>query len=363
MEVLKSHPTRGLCSTCYMELPATIEYRSDGTAYITKTCPNHGYEEFMVERSWEYWDQSPQRNPDNPTTIGYNQLVCIDITDRCNVMCKHCYHNPDNKIKDKPKEFIINKIISAPFDKVCLMGAEPTMREDLCEIIFESKKLSNKMIGIYSNGIKLAEPGYVEKLEQSGLGTVNLSVHNPEYHKEQLWEKISTGVELVVNNTKLGLGQVSFTVENIDEVRYALDKMIWFKTKDRIPGNFCVRSPAEIGTGIDGQEIFASDIAKWVEEVAKEKGLTFTKHPNGGSNPYHIAYLLDDMTVQVIHWASVKNVDLSWMNMGPWADFVPVTFATLHLQIILREGWKKGWWQGQRLITESKKIKLQNINI
>lgn len=358
MEIIKSYSTRGLCSTCYMELPATIEYRSDGAAYIIKTCPAHGHEEFMVERSYEYWDNAPQRNPNNPTTIGYNQLVCIDITDRCNVMCKHCYHNPDNKIKDKPKEFIINKIVSAPFDKVCLMGAEPTMREDLCEIISESKAISNKMIGIYSNGIKLAEPGYVEKLEQAGLETINLSVHNPEYHKEQLWQRIQTGVELVVNNTNLGLGQISFTVENLDEVRYAVEKMLWFKERNRVPGNFCIRSAAEIGTSIDEEEVFASEIADWISKIAEEKQLSFERHPNGGSNPYHIAYLLDGMIVQVIHWAGVKNVDLSWMNMGPWADFVPVTLATLHLQIILREGWKRGWWQGQRLVPPSKNIEI-----
>ena len=357
MTILHSYPTRGLCSTCYRELPATIEYRDDGAAYISKICPNHGYEEYMVEESWEYWKNAPQHG-NSPTLEGYNKLVCIDITDRCNVMCKHCYHMPDNKIKDKPADFIISKILSAPFEGVTLMGAEPTMREDLDFIISSVRSQSDKMIGIYTNGIKLAESGYIESLENAGLNTINLSVHNPKYHKEQLWEKISIGINNVIEKTDLGIGQISFTVENIDEVRYAVDKMLWFKSKNRQAGNFCIRTAAEVGTPIDGEEIFASKLAKWIAIVAQEKNLTFEKHPNGASNPYHIAYFLGDMFVQVIHWASVKNVDLSWMRMGPWADFVSPTLGTLHQQIILREGIIKGWWQGQRLETTQQDIML-----
>lgn len=354
MKILHSYTTRGLCSTCYRELSATIEYRDDGAAYITKTCPDHGYEEAMVEESWEYWKDAPQYGY-SETLDSYNRVVCLDITDRCNVMCKHCYHMPDNKIKDKPADFIINKILSAPFDAVTLMGAEPTMREDLDFIISCAKSQCNKTIGIYTNGIKLAESGYIENLERAGLDSINLSVHNPKYHKEQLWERISTGVTNVIEKTQLNLGQVSFTVENMDEVRYAVDKMLWFRSRNRQARNFCIRTAAEIGTPIDHQEIFASRLARWISQVAKEKGLTFEKHPNGASNPYHIAYFLGDMFVQVIHWASVKNVDLSWMRMGPWADFVPPTLGTLHQQIILREGILKGWWQGQRLIEHDEK--------
>ena len=348
-EIIKSYFTRGLCSTCYCELPAKIEYRCDGAAYITKTCANHGYEEFMIERSWEFWDQCPQTNPNNLTWQFYNQIYVIEVTDRCNVMCKHCYHQPNNKIPDKPKEFIISKIISSPYNDICLMGAEPTMRDDLSEIISTAKATTDKKISIYTNGIRLAESNFVERLQESKLNSINISVHNPKYHKDYYWNKISNGIDIIIN-TDIFLGQISFTVENIDEVRYAVEKILWFKDNNRLPLNFCIRSPANIGTPID-EEIFASDIVSWIKQVADERGLVLEKHPNGGSNPYHVAYLLDNMFIQVIHWAGVKNVDVSWMNMGPWAEFVPLTFGTFHLQTILRDGWKKGWWQGQRLIS------------
>lgn len=67
MNILHSYLTTGLCGTCYRELPATIEYRSDSAAYITKVCPVHGYEEAKIEESWKFWDSAAQSNPDNIT--------------------------------------------------------------------------------------------------------------------------------------------------------------------------------------------------------------------------------------------------------------------------------------------------------
>jgi hypothetical protein len=83
------------------------------------------------------------------------------------------------------------------------------------------------------------------------------------------------------------------------------------------------------------------------------------KHPNMGSNPYHVGVLVDsNIKVQIIHWASAKSVDTSFMYMGPWAQFIPHTIGTFLIQAILREGWKKGWWQGQRLTDPEKTIKI-----
>jgi hypothetical protein len=143
-------------------------------------------------------------------------------------------------------------------------------------------------------------------------------------------------------------------VENKDHVNEAVDKMLYMKAHDMLPNNFCMRSPAEIGIPFEQeQEIFASDIWQWLSEVATERGLTFEKHPNFGSNPYHVGALFDGMCMQVIHWASAVSVDTAYMYMGPWASFIPNTHGTMLIQAILRDGMKKGWWQGRRLLSES----------
>jgi hypothetical protein len=352
--VIKSYNAAGLCGTCYRELPALIEYRDDGCAYITKTCPDHGYEEAMIEKSWEFLESVPQLNPNNPTWQTYNDVVMVEVTDRCNVNCKHCYHRPDNKSKDLPADFIVAKALSHQESNVCLIGAEPTMREDLCEIISkitnsEFHKDAPRRVLIYTNGVKLNDMKYVQQLKAAGLSSINMSIHNPDYHNPKIWEQISQGIKNVVRSN-IDLGQISFTVENKQQAEYAVDRIMWFKRYCRIPFNFCIRSPADIGTELlPEDEIFASELVNWLTEITAAKKLKFERCENHGSNPYHVAHMLEGMVVQVIHWASAKSIDTRWMNMGPWATFVPNTKGTFLIQAILRDGWKKGWWQGQRL--------------
>jgi Radical SAM superfamily len=364
-DVLQSKPATGLCSTCYRELFATIEYRSDGAAYITKTCPDHGYEEFMVERSWKFWESSIDTDPDNDTWHNYNGTTAIEVTDRCNVMCKDCYHIPDNSIADLSAEWIITKARSVATTDVTLMGAEPTMRSDLAYIIKEIQDPNSsfrgqaKNVAVYTNGVKLSDMSYVQELADAGLRVLCISVHNENYHKIGIWRNVQKALANVIEIQKFGIGQISFTVENKQEVNDAIDKILWLRTNNIQPFNFCIRSPGEIGTPVN-EEIFASEVYAWIDEICRERGLSFSKDPSNGSNPYHVACHIHDMSIQVIHWASVKNVDTTFMNMGPFASFIPHTTGTLHLQIILRDGWKKGWWQGQQIAPAVSHLKFYN---
>jgi organic radical activating enzyme len=356
----KKYHTTSICSTCYRELEAQIEYRQDGAAYITKTCPVHGYEEAMVERSAEFWDTATQTDPNNLKYHVYNDVTMIEVTDRCNVQCKHCYHDPDNTVPDQSLEWIVAKARAANTGYICLIGAEPTMRSDLPDLIRAIRALpwrgtDHKRVLVYTNGVKLQNADYVRELADSGLDTISVSVHHPEYHEANVWKHVSRAMTNIAD-TNITLGQISFTVENKTQMNHAVDKMLWLMERGRNPNDFCVRSPAEIGVPFEQQqEIFASDLYQWMSEVAAERGLTFGKHPNNGSNPYHVGCLLNGQTIQLIHWASAQSVDTTYMNVGPWATFVPNTRGTFLIQAILRDGWKKGWWQGQQ-ISKSKTV-------
>jgi organic radical activating enzyme len=343
-----------------MELPATIEYRDDGSAYIVKTCPTHGYEEAMVERDYKFWDTALQTDPTNDTWNAYNDITIIEVTDRCNVQCKHCYHSPDNEIEDLPAELIIARALAVPTSTVCFMGAEPTMRKDLPYII---KEICNRPAAVpktkvmmYTNGLKIRDKEYLQSLVDSGLNLISMSIHNPEYHNAAVWKKVDQALQNIAESSIM-IAQLSFTVESKQQVRYAVEKMIWLKSQGRLPYNFCVRSPSQIGIPFEqDKEIFASEIYDWLTEVANELGLSFGKHSNIGSNPYHIGVVLDNnIIIQIIHWATAKSLDTSYMYMGPYAQFIPHTFGTFLLQAILRDGWKKGWWQGQRLTNANTK--------
>jgi len=57
--------------------------------------------------------------------------------------------------------------------KIDLMGAEPTMRGDLAEIISLIKKSGN-VAALHTNGIRIAELSYLQQLKDSGLNEVHL---------------------------------------------------------------------------------------------------------------------------------------------------------------------------------------------
>jgi len=62
-----------------------------------------------------------------------------------------------------------------PPPAVQFSGGEPTMRDDLCEIIKKAKEMGFFQVQIASNGIKIAKnPQYVQELKEAGLSTIYL---------------------------------------------------------------------------------------------------------------------------------------------------------------------------------------------
>jgi MoaA/NifB/PqqE/SkfB family radical SAM enzyme len=59
--------------------------------------------------------------------------------------------------------------------RIVLMGGEPTIREDLPEIIKLIRKSGNYPI-LYTNGLKLADISYVKKLKKAGLKQVIITL-------------------------------------------------------------------------------------------------------------------------------------------------------------------------------------------
>lgn len=99
-----------------------------------------------------------------------------DVTHRCNMACRNCYI-PVRDLPDLPVDWLYDVLAQLPRrTRIRLVGAEPTMREDLPEIIAEVRRLGHLPV-ILSNGLKLGRASYVAKLKQAGLGTAYLSMN------------------------------------------------------------------------------------------------------------------------------------------------------------------------------------------
>ena len=94
--------------------------------------------------------------------------VVIDLTHRCNMECANCYI-PNRNIPDLDKIKLYKFLKKLPNRTyIRLIGAEPTMREDIFEIISTVKNLGHRP-SLTTNGLKLGQLSYVEKLKESGL--------------------------------------------------------------------------------------------------------------------------------------------------------------------------------------------------
>lgn len=84
------------------------------------------------------------------------QTLQIDITNRCNLQCEHCGRLYINKILDEPTLSEVRQIIKDArkigFQEIVFSGGEPTLRNDLFEMIKIAKK-ENFFVSITTNGV------------------------------------------------------------------------------------------------------------------------------------------------------------------------------------------------------------------
>jgi len=195
--------TESICPTCNLVVPAKI-YEDDGKVYIAKTCPEHGeftdlywgdYGQYIRAEKYSHVGQ-PINNPrtherkgcpfDCGTCTNHKSstiLGIIDVTNRCNLRCPICfayagaagylYEPSKQQIREMMMNLRENRPIKTP--ALLLSGGEPTVRDDLPELIAMAKELGFGYVMVASNGIRMAEsPEYCKKLKAAGLDNVYL---------------------------------------------------------------------------------------------------------------------------------------------------------------------------------------------
>lgn len=172
-EVIKE--TQGTCPVCVEMVPAQVIVEA-GVVYIEKNCPEHGKNRGLLSRAPEYYKELMAAFFElMPASLPQRDYI-IRLTARCNMSCPIClasandYEEEDLSFEDL-KEFLRGKKKT----KLDLMGAEPTLRNDLEQIIrYASEK--GHITALHTNGIHIGEPKYLEKLANAGLDEVHLQL-------------------------------------------------------------------------------------------------------------------------------------------------------------------------------------------
>jgi len=196
--------TFGTCSTCLKITPAEI-FERDGKVFMIKECCTR--EEVLIENDAEFYKraflpfvydreflQAKQLRSDIIDNFGEDAAsINISVTLKCNISCPICYNNfSPNFNADKSPGFELpleklQSILSNHRHKIVnLMGGEPTLREDLPEIIKLVIKSGNTPV-LITNGLRLTNKKYVRELKEAGLQIVSISFDG---FRDDIYEKL-----------------------------------------------------------------------------------------------------------------------------------------------------------------------------
>jgi len=74
----------------------------------------------------------------------FGPVVVYNCTPRCNLRCRHCYSftaEADEQLSTKEAKELLAQLASAKAAVVLFSGGEPLLREDLFELLGESRRL------------------------------------------------------------------------------------------------------------------------------------------------------------------------------------------------------------------------------
>ena len=165
-----------------------------------------------------YYELEPEENT-------FSNIV-VDLTHRCQMTCANCYI-PNRDIPDLDKEKLYEFLKKLPFRTyIRLIGAEPTMREDIFEIISTVKKLGHRP-SLTTNGLKLAQRDYVKKLKDSGLRLLLHSMNgadDDEVYKELddgKWATVKVRALENIFAERLPINTGTIIAKRVNEVTFA----------------------------------------------------------------------------------------------------------------------------------------------
>lgn len=192
--------TKSVCPECLKVLPAWKVVKKEGI-YLVKSCPEHGSSEALIwegdRKSYEAWGSHMQPAdvvPHAGKALNGCPLDCglcenherkgccvlLEVTKRCNLNCPVCFASAgEGETKDPTLEELGQQMKylmqhGGPFN-LQLSGGEPTVRDDLEEILRLGKEKGFSFFQLNTNGIRLArEEGYAGKLKKAGLSCVFL---------------------------------------------------------------------------------------------------------------------------------------------------------------------------------------------
>ena len=284
MRVIKK--TKTICPECFKTLDATI-FEKDNKVYIKKECTEHGKFQDVYWSDYAQYQRAEQfrregdglRNPRTTTKLNcpldcgicpqhksHTALAIIDVTNRCNLRCPVCFANAATAgyVYEPSKEQIIEMLENlrsndpVPPPAIQFSGGEPTIRQDLTELIRAAKEVGFHHVEVNTNGLRLAQSvDYCRDLMKAGMSTLYLQfdgLTSDVYRFTRGADLLDIKMKALENCREAGLESVVLVVTLVkgvndhqlgDIIRFATQNFDLVRCVNVQPVSLCGRLPEQ----------------------------------------------------------------------------------------------------------------------
>jgi radical SAM protein with 4Fe4S-binding SPASM domain len=267
----------------------------------------------------------------------------LALTYRCQNECAHCYNvRPRATAELTTSQWgqALERLWEAGIPHIVFTGGEPTLRPDLPDLVAHAEHLG-QITGLNTNGRRLSEPGYAQRLVAAGLDHVQITLEAPdaELHDALVgapgaWQQTVTGIRQalaaklhVMTNTTLlrpNSGQLAATLDFLADLgvpTVGLNALIYSGRG------------ATVGTGLNEQELAPLlEVARARTEAHGQKLVWYTPTQYCHFNPVQLDFGVKGCTAALYS-----------MCVEPDGAVIPCQSYYVPVGHVLHDAWPSIW--------------------
>lgn len=165
--------TEAVCPQCIRPLAAEV-VAEGGAVFLERACPEHGLARQQLSGDADYWSDLDGFYFDVHGEPAPQRDFIVRMTERCNLDCPICLAKANTEDTPDLELGGLQDVLRARRGmKIDLMAAEPTLRDDLEDWV-RRVRAAGHIAALHTNGIRLADKAYVQRLKRAGVQEVFL---------------------------------------------------------------------------------------------------------------------------------------------------------------------------------------------